>query len=429
MARFLPPQVNLEHLKNEAKDLLKSHAKGDAAVCDTFRRLARFSQADDRQILSASIKLTEAQYALAMDYGFISWEQLRKTVLAHQPLEGSQSPPQHGALFLPKASPAACKGSNRFPSGLHLALSCCGVECDYDTVAGDSGMAFIIQADSLHTAWGAKRKELDIGFWPVDFWGALLRLDFLGQVYGHPLRAMLEHEQEYAADEAGHFRKYFQEAVVQSLRDGRPVLALEQDMYVVTGFDGGNPPLLGQLSCSDVAETKRMNRYPWTVVVMDEATAPMDRAAADIEAINFAIKLHHDQFGANLPGKFSGKGAFALWTRMLRDAEMCGPNFYHANVMGHLKRARRSVPSYLRQMVSRHGNAATHLLAAAEVYEQEVTELSKANTSKEAFANAAGREALAHLADEAAIMEGQAVAELEKAYNQMSAAHRGGTEL
>jgi len=418
-SRFLPPQPDLEHLKNDAKGLLKTHKKGDSSVCSVFRRLKRFAGATDSEILSAEIALTEAQFVLAMDYGFASWDKLRQAVLDCKPLGGSEAPPQPGALRLPDP-PAPKPGVNRFPSAYYLALSYCGIACDYNTMAGDSGMAFILQADSLHTAWGAKRKELDIGFWPVDQWGSLLRLDFLGRVYGRTFQAMLGHEGEYAQDGAQHFRKYFQAAVVQSLQQGRPAMALEHDMYVVTGFDGGNPPLLGQVSCSDVAQIKRLGRYPWSVIVLGETIAAIERTQADAEAVDFAIRLHKDQFGPNLPGKFSGKGAFELWTRLLRDDELCGPHFYHANVVGHMKRARASVPPYLRQMALRHGEAAAgKLRAAAGIYEEVVAVLAPADTSKEAFTTPAGREALAKIVDAVAGFEAKAVGELELAVKAM----------
>ena len=70
MSRLLPIRPDLEHLKGEAKSLLKAHAKGDPLACPVLRRLKRFAQADDSQILSATVTLTEAQFALAMDYGF-----------------------------------------------------------------------------------------------------------------------------------------------------------------------------------------------------------------------------------------------------------------------------------------------------------------------------------------------------------------------
>lgn len=429
MARFLPPQPDLEHLKNEAKSLLKALKKGDSSVCPVFRRLKRLAESDDAQILSADISLTEAQFALAMEYGFASWDELRQAVLGTKPLEGSDAPPRSGALRLPDP-PAARPGAHRYPSAYAIALSACGIACDYDTITGDSGMAFILQADSLHTAWGAKRKELDIGWWPNDLWGSLLRLDFLGRVYGRRVRALPVQLEEYRQDKAAHFRKHFEGPIAQSLRQGLPALAMDGSMWVVTGVDDGTPPLLGQVACSSVQEVRRLERYPWSAIVLGEAVETMDRLRADAEAVEFAIRLHNDQYGSPLPGKTSGKASFVLWARELRNEDRFGPHFYHANVVGQMRQLRASVPPYLRQMAIRHGqSAASRLLAAAEIYESVLAKLGTADTSKEAFANAAGRETLAHLVGEVAILEGQAVGELNVAFQKMrstaSASNRG----
>lgn len=426
MARFLPPQPDLEHLKNEAKSLLKSQKKGDSSVCPAFRRLKRFAEATDSQILSAEIVLTEAQFALAMDYGFANWDELRKTIAGWRSLERSQEPPQPGALRLPDP-PAARPGAHRLTSAYHLALSYCGIACDYNTVTGDSGMAFILQADSLQTAGGAKRKELDIGFWPVDQWGSLLRLAFLGQVYGRELRASswFEHGDEYKQDAARHYRQHFEGEVIRSLRAGRPVLALEHSMWVVTGLDDGGPPLLGQLACSNVLEVKRLGRYPWSIIVLGEPAPTIDRKTADEEAIGFAVRLHHDQHGSTLPGKSSGKASFALWSRELRSDERYGPHFYHANVVGQMRQLRTSAPPYLRQMAARHTRSvAARLGTAADVYDEVVAKLGTADTSKEAFSTADGSRRLADLVDEIAALEAKAVRELSLALNAMGASEQ-----
>jgi len=38
MKRLLPKEPHLDHLKNEAKALLKAHRDGDASVCETHGR-------------------------------------------------------------------------------------------------------------------------------------------------------------------------------------------------------------------------------------------------------------------------------------------------------------------------------------------------------------------------------------------------------
>ena len=437
MSRLLPIRPDLEHLKGEAKSLLKARAKGDPLACSVFRRLKRFAQADDSQILSATVTLTEAQFALAMDYGFKSWDELRRTVLQTRPIEGSGLPPSENALRL--ADPLAGGDGNRIARAYQMALTCCGVACDYDTLAGDSGLAFILQTDSGHKPYGADVPELDLGWWPLDEWGGMLRLEFLCRVYGIRMHRLPLPMEDHKSDAAKAFDRYCRGAIIECLQAERPVVCVTGgcDIFVITGLDDGTPPLLGQLSCDTNRQVKRVDQYPWWVVTMGDMHEPINRLQADTEAIAFACDLHHERFGRDIPGcvpqhaavKSSGKDSFALWAQVLRDGR-CGPHVYSANVVGCMRRNRRSVPPYLRQMATRHGSAvASRLLAAAEIYESVLAKLGTADTSKEAFANAAGREALAHLVDEVAVMEGQAVGELTDACQQMrspaSASNRG----
>lgn len=80
MVRKLPERPNLEHLKNEAKALLKAQQAGDVSRCQCLRLLHRFSDALDAEIVAADLTLHEAQFALALDYGHLSWEALRAEV-------------------------------------------------------------------------------------------------------------------------------------------------------------------------------------------------------------------------------------------------------------------------------------------------------------------------------------------------------------
>lgn len=82
MAHSLPDKPSVEYLRKEAKDLLKAQRAGDQEACDTFRILQRFTQASSSEILTAGVSLNEAQFALAMDYGFASWSQLTANVEA-----------------------------------------------------------------------------------------------------------------------------------------------------------------------------------------------------------------------------------------------------------------------------------------------------------------------------------------------------------
>lgn len=76
MTRSLPAQPDLGHLKRQAKNLLKAHQRGDANTCRVLRQLRRFSHGSDADILTSEVRLNEAQFALALDYGFSSWNAL-----------------------------------------------------------------------------------------------------------------------------------------------------------------------------------------------------------------------------------------------------------------------------------------------------------------------------------------------------------------
>ncbi len=80
MTTALPDRPSLENLKKQAKTLLKSHKSGDLSACTVLRRLHRFSELFDQQILESNLTLAEAQYALAMEYGFPSWNALKEAV-------------------------------------------------------------------------------------------------------------------------------------------------------------------------------------------------------------------------------------------------------------------------------------------------------------------------------------------------------------
>ena len=90
MPRSLPPRPSLEHLKKQAKDLVKAHKRKDKSVCDIFRSLKRFAECSAQEIFKAPITLSNAQLALATDYGFESWTALRKAVLDSNESKGNR---------------------------------------------------------------------------------------------------------------------------------------------------------------------------------------------------------------------------------------------------------------------------------------------------------------------------------------------------
>lgn len=76
--RPLPPHPSLDHLKHQAKDLLKAHAARDVAAAQLIREFhPRYSGATDTAIFAAEFKLTDAQLTIARESGFPSWPRLK----------------------------------------------------------------------------------------------------------------------------------------------------------------------------------------------------------------------------------------------------------------------------------------------------------------------------------------------------------------
>jgi len=72
----LPERPNLEQLKKQAKNLLHAAQQGDAAALERFRSLPAFAAGAD----PVALALHDAQSAIAREYGFASWKELRDQV-------------------------------------------------------------------------------------------------------------------------------------------------------------------------------------------------------------------------------------------------------------------------------------------------------------------------------------------------------------
>jgi hypothetical protein len=79
--RPLPPNPSLDHLKYQAKDLLKSRAARDPATAQRIREFhPRFSAATDDEIFAATLRLSDAQLTIAREAGFPSWPRLKRHI-------------------------------------------------------------------------------------------------------------------------------------------------------------------------------------------------------------------------------------------------------------------------------------------------------------------------------------------------------------
>src|SRR5262245_15706278 len=81
MKRQLPVRPDLEQLKHQAKDLLKSHKSGEADAIQRIREShPRWSNSPSSEIATAKMRLSDAQLVIAREYGFDSWPKLKAAV-------------------------------------------------------------------------------------------------------------------------------------------------------------------------------------------------------------------------------------------------------------------------------------------------------------------------------------------------------------
>ena len=81
MSKSLPSRPNLEQLKNQAKDLLKTYKAADAEALERIQaNHPDYSNAGESEISAAKLSLGDAQLIIAREYGFASWPRLKEHV-------------------------------------------------------------------------------------------------------------------------------------------------------------------------------------------------------------------------------------------------------------------------------------------------------------------------------------------------------------
>lgn len=79
--RVLPSKPNLDHLKHQAKDLLKAHAARSQATAQLIREFhPSLRGASDETIFATEFKLSDAQLTIAREHGFPSWARLKRRI-------------------------------------------------------------------------------------------------------------------------------------------------------------------------------------------------------------------------------------------------------------------------------------------------------------------------------------------------------------
>src|SRR5688572_23485037 len=85
MSADLPTRPSIEHLKNQAKALLRAYRENDPEAVARFRSLPQPRGATRGATRGVAPKLADAQRLVALQYGFASWPKLKAHVSASPP--------------------------------------------------------------------------------------------------------------------------------------------------------------------------------------------------------------------------------------------------------------------------------------------------------------------------------------------------------
>lgn len=79
--RHLPSNPSLDHLRHQAKDLLREHSERTPATAQRIREFhPRFNRASDVEIFNVRLNLSDAQLTISRERGFPSWARLKRHI-------------------------------------------------------------------------------------------------------------------------------------------------------------------------------------------------------------------------------------------------------------------------------------------------------------------------------------------------------------
>ena len=356
-----PPKPSLEQLRKQAKDVLKLHKQGSRECCDVLRSLRQFAAASEGQILVAEVSLNQAQYALAMHYGYESWNGLKGHVeslradaaeprLRRRPdevvIEGLEHMDWGGSFFRRQDSVMVT-----FAALLRAA----GKAVTFEQVAGVSGAAF-----RLHVAqpgWCPSAACTGPGFNCSDL--AL-------EAFGCAAETIdLEH-----ADSPGAMARA-RRAIVASIDQGRPALYYDGESNLIMGYrDEGKvlicKPYPGGDGYKEMTSLRGMLGDVWFVQIISEQGEQPNWRDSVAKSLQTAVMLARTPaFGTYA----SGFAAYQAWIDGLENPSD-KPNL-HANAYCYaiLLTNRAAAADYLRGLEGLFdGGTFDRLRTAAERY-------------------------------------------------------------
>lgn len=420
MSRTLPDQPNVEQLKNQAKDLLRSHSSGDPSACGTLRHLNRFSTSSDTDILSSTVKLHEAQFALAMDYGFPSWNALVHNVelQLQRPTLTRTGNEVHISGVDPLGWGRGMECS--YVGAMTVAARAMGRNVTYDHVMGVSGAAFKVQVFSPE--WCPSAGDPTCGFDCCSL--ARHSLGFEGESLN-----VTEQDTVKVAETT--------QRITESINSGRPVLAIDlvqtAEWGIITGYRGDGSELLCRTYFDSSDDYSVAQKWPWLVLLLSDAPEPPKEEDILRSTLSAAVEMaateRYDQY-------VTGFAAYRKWADDLcsgwipskPESDQRTLMFVNAYIHHLLVEARLSAARFLRaEFSAQHPEIVSCLHSAAGCYDKVASTLLKGvqyssvpwQVNRQPLWSEQARRGQAEVLREAASIERQAVDKLSVALRLM----------
>jgi ankyrin repeat protein len=136
----LPDRLNLDHLKKQAKQLLRLYRSRDAAAMARFRgALPAAAGGGDEELLSRQLRLHDAQSCIAREHGFASWSDLKQYVEVQAGAQQARAVRiLHWLQLIYRGDVSGTSGRTNLRVGLRMLAE------DRELVAGDPWLACAI---------------------------------------------------------------------------------------------------------------------------------------------------------------------------------------------------------------------------------------------------------------------------------------------
>ena len=347
--RSLPPQPSIEHLRKQAKDVLKAQRTGDASGAGPLKRLSRFAGASDAAVLGSAVTLHEAQVSVAMQYGFANWQELRDHVRgrrsnAEASLEAVQLRCEHEIPEYAGAGVAL---------GVTAALNHAGETLDFMDFAAATGWAF---------SFGYKYDDISSAFMAV---AGNPRGDGPYEVFAWLPKRLGFGYKMAPTKEPGKLWPF----VVKHIDAGTPIMSEHIDGGLISGFreEGGKRQVYFDGTVG-AGWTNLGDLHPYGVYVLVRQSDPLPPDQIARESLKRALKKGRSRSAGGVAQGMSALRAYlADVADASKDFDNCGEWFCWAAFERLL--ARRCCQIWLDRVAGRMPEqAASHVRQAARSY-------------------------------------------------------------